>query len=1092
MVATLTAQATDYFHTNSGRYKVVGENLFTQGSPEDNMAGWKNHAGTTLDQAITAFALENEGGPDGGKYLRVLSATEDANILNTDVMLEPGLTYLATYKVKGTAERASNNLGTTSNNTQNFFINADGSLSTSATGYAAMSSRFYYYDQWKEVNAVVTVPADAPVFLVATFYNLLEGDGFADFAVYPVEKVSDDRVLQRYIDRAKLLLTIPELTNGKGALQGMLEEMETFLETNESESEQNDYMEGLKNRMVKFLDANGADAAPYFSNFTFDQTSTPKANSNVSGWETGGRWGTSGANNMFETTYGVQWIGNSYELGASSLRQQKSLPSGKYLYVISAMGQDKPNKSDIVDYNTQVTGVKMFINADSLELDDLPTWNPKSYAKVFTVAEGEDVMVGVHNTGTSNANTIGFDNHYLYLIGGTTEQIEAHVNAKKLADAQNALIVMIDSAKVVVEKPQYVFGKPVLRDSIAISEAVYAAETDPASSPAVLTQQMNYMRSAIRNYYTLNAEIVLLKEDIDDCNGLLAEERYTEGKPELQAVVTAAETFYAAVNPEVRDSAAIMQQDEALVIARENFYVANSSYKNPGLLTIQNPTFREGPTSRSQAVPGWDDANINRNSKSGWAAAANTAFETGYAINYARNSNSCESKYLAQDVALVRPGVYSFSAEMMAYHAAGKNNANTGVYFFLGHEGLEGEKIDSLVAYTPDQVPVRYNIQIVVNEPTTLRFGVDARNNKSCSRIFVSGCQVKFYGPYDKYQTDSVKAVAQPTVDSLAAEIAYARDLKNTSRNKEQFAAAVQTFETAISHAETVKAKEVASLAELIGINDEITTLKEAEDAYMISGVWPAENTYFDLTRYIKNAELTDTLANADGEFVFTDWTCDGNYAYYGEGALMTHVFNADSKADMKVHQVIEGMPVGKYQFIANATYKLETNGQTFPQDEDMNGLIPEYNKDNGFYVVANEGSATMKGVLTGCEEDKWSEVITAWNYRHNHPSGILDGDRFLNSVSGDVTAADGGKMDIGIEVKGAKATQLIWAKNFALYFWGDKVGDVQGIDATLNDKGQMINDKVYDLQGRPVSVSVNVSVKKGLYIQNGRKVVVK
>ena len=42
--------------------------------------------------------------------------------------------------------------------------------------------------------------------------------------------------------------------------------------------------------------------------------------------------------------------------------------------------------------------------------------------------------------------------------------------------------------------------------------------------------------------------------------------------------------------------------------------------------------------------------------------------------------------------------------------------------------------------------------------------------------------------------------------------------------------------------------------------------------------------------------------------------------------------------------------------------------------------------------------------------------------------------------------------------------------------------------DATLNDKGQMINDKVvYDLQGRRVS-----ELKKGLYIIGGRKVVIR
>ncbi len=48
--------------------------------------------------------------------------------------------------------------------------------------------------------------------------------------------------------------------------------------------------------------------------------------------------------------------------------------------------------------------------------------------------------------------------------------------------------------------------------------------------------------------------------------------------------------------------------------------------------------------------------------------------------------------------------------------------------------------------------------------------------------------------------------------------------------------------------------------------------------------------------------------------------------------------------------------------------------------------------------------------------------------------------------------------------------------------------GGTTGIDATLNDNGQMINDNViYDLSGRRV-----MNPTKGLYIVNGKKVVIK
>ncbi len=49
------------------------------------------------------------------------------------------------------------------------------------------------------------------------------------------------------------------------------------------------------------------------------------------------------------------------------------------------------------------------------------------------------------------------------------------------------------------------------------------------------------------------------------------------------------------------------------------------------------------------------------------------------------------------------------------------------------------------------------------------------------------------------------------------------------------------------------------------------------------------------------------------------------------------------------------------------------------------------------------------------------------------------------------------------------------------------KTEPVDGIGATLNDKAKMTNDHVYDLQGRRV-----VNPRKGLYIVNGRTVVIK
>ena len=58
-------------------------------------------------------------------------------------------------------------------------------------------------------------------------------------------------------------------------------------------------------------------------------------------------------------------------------------------------------------------------------------------------------------------------------------------------------------------------------------------------------------------------------------------------------------------------------------------------------------------------------------------------------------------------------------------------------------------------------------------------------------------------------------------------------------------------------------------------------------------------------------------------------------------------------------------------------------------------------------------------------------------------------------------------------------------ARQFVLNF-GD---EASGISATLNDKGEMINEKYYDLQGRRLS---SQPAKAGLYINNGKKIIIK
>ena len=95
----------------------------------------------------------------------------------------------------------------------------------------------------------------------------------------------------------------------------------------------------------------------------------------------------------------------------------------------------------------------------------------------------------------------------------------------------------------------------------------------------------------------------------------------------------------------------------------------------------------------------------------------------------------------------------------------------------------------------------------------------------------------------------------------------------------------------------------------------------------------------------------------------------------------------------------------------------------------------------------------------------------------------------YENHVLGSV-ATNGGSLKVGL--KSTSMPTSYWAifDNFRLYYYGSKTAEevTTGIDASLmNREERIVNSAVYDLQGRVVK-----NPTKGLYIVNGKKVVIK
>ena len=294
--------------------------------------------------------------------------------------------------------------------------------------------------------------------------------------IYPVELVSDDRLVQEAIEQVQFYIDNKELFPNQQeilteAIMPMLEEYKN----NENYDEVNSLLAAINSNteddpIKAFLDANSVDITEYFTNF-YD---------GGSGWSnTGGRWGTSGAGGHFNSGYikqEIQTNKSSNSLPSGSYYQTVDLPAGKYLYVVKAQaynyGQDGTGKSSnyYIPRYLENKGLRAFINNDSINMDDVPGDRAKVYMKVLEAGDG-DKTVGFFSPGTSGiGGRFNFDNLQLRLMGKTAEDVKIYFNASVHLDAQNALKIMIDSAKTVHAKNMYVYGKTVLNDSIAISD----------------------------------------------------------------------------------------------------------------------------------------------------------------------------------------------------------------------------------------------------------------------------------------------------------------------------------------------------------------------------------------------------------------------------------------------------------------------------------------------------------------------------------------------------------------------------------------------------------------------------------------------
>lgn len=1151
------------FYTEYAKWEIQGTNLlangdFTQGKLL--LDDWANADGAAIEDN-SVFQVIEGAGPNGSNAVEIIStvagasasATTNGELFRT-VDLEAG-NYVIGYWVKGSTDRTiATSVGST--NAQALFLNNDGTKnvdSNADTGNAGQyiaTKGISYGDTWKEIYYQFTI--SEPLSAQICFHNLQQGDQFANFGIYKVRSIFDERPILTLIDECKTYKNNPDFPNNQSDLDILIGALEEVAETGAGELEE--AMELLN----QFLNANtyllSADT-DYFSNFLI--TGNTGMNKGGTGWTTvGGRWGTSAAASNynlahFTDNFAFQDIQCGYNLDKGELYKEIPLPAGRYMFRAQVHGMSYQKGDDgtlgknrAINFNDSVT-CALFINNDTMWVKTSPT----KYQEAIVygeVKEGETLKFGVWLPGTTgNSGNVkkggdqGARPLELRLLGGFSKaEIDDVYFGANARLQQSVLEERLTTAKeMLADDYKYAYGKKALKDSIDVAQAVY--DQPVVSTPECVQTKLNavnMIKKAWQAYEADNTEYTTLGVTMKEAEEHLADPDRTV-KNKLQAVYDPAKAYRESITgaettPEdsLLQKNTLVEWNDKLVLANSEFYMDNARLATPGDIALVNPVV--------SSANGWTI---------GTSHTGSLSYSEEWGWRYNRNYSAANDwETVLQDVAITRPGVYEFSATC----AANKFKASyEKTYVFLEtHQG--GDMIDnrwlssteenpvlvrdSIMVCTPAPADdewsvhvedmVRLTTHVVVTDPSKpLTVGLNAaRNNingnaEACCQIIFGNCELKYLGDYATYRKDSINMVMKPTKDALQEKINELRAMSDEARNPNNVS--TTPFTNALATAQGVHDNS----EDIDEVNAQFDALEAARQQFVLSGVYPAEGKFYDLSFIIKNPtfEYVETTTGEGEEAVtkrtVNDWTetmAEGQ-TFNMNGAMLygknyIGVEEEDASGNLvsrtKLNQVLSGLPAGAFEFGFNATFHGDSKNNIYqvtskeelyvstPTDTvsckpivqeqfAIEGANQAYGTDqNSTYLVYNEG---LKLLL--------------YDYRHGTYAiptlkEAFNQGYYLNMAKLDVVAGD--TPEVGFYLQDMLSGDYnFFLMNPQLRYYGDDANrqaviderETQSIDA-LEMSNVRYSGTIYNLAGQ----KLNGKLQKGLYIMNGKKFVVK
>ena len=908
------------------------------------------------------------------------------------------------------------------------------------------------------------------------------------------------RLLVATIEDAKTIVADSHYTQGQGDLQAAIAEAEGQVESLADDAAVREAAIALRRAVDHFVYFNDyVDATNRIQNPSFNKDATNATT--ITNWTNAGfkqnrrsvSYPTTRLNEegveMTITDFVEQWSNSSANggklAGTGDINQTiNGLPAGHYRltadFIIVSQGT-----ADI----EEAEGAQFYANDKAVDLgltSTLDGTQAAAYSIDIDLAEGEALTVGFRYA-ELNLNWLGWDNVTLTYVGDP-EAYNSVVNAEKVAAAKGALQASITAVQEALANAEALpLGRPDLQAALEAA----TAELESTELDALQLAKSN-LDAALKDFNGYNKYYTNMQNAIAAAEALIAAGELTNGVEDFQEAINDAKSDVAlALQYADSPAEAIVPLEEGLADlqkAEASFRIANASYSNPA-----NVILNGGMAS----LNGWDillggsanpalhintSGNVEGFSKpfmECWVASSSSTIGYYGQENYAQQTVSA-----LPDGQPLPKGYYVLKAAVVATQQGDASVEVSGVTLKLQDQ--------EVAVSTGNGVSKTYMLGFDKQEAggeLTLGLYIDAET--TANWIAWDEVELQFVGDKDKYLEEYGIAVLGESLTRLKEAVAEANalmesvdpngiDIENTD------------LYSAVDEGQYIIDNPTDKDATKEYIDQLLEEIAAAQAAFYTSGVSPKDGQSFDFSSFIQNGEFDAaageewTVVEAEGEGTqkLPD-AADCAYWWFGGSTGLNLI--------QEFQQTITDMPAGNYLLDVQAGIRV-----------DMTYAVNNYTAENlpnnmtSCQVYANADSADVhpffyEDEAKGLTLESMLAMTNDYDYRHGNGT-LID---YMLKESGlfhsyvPFTLDEEGDITIGFRVELPKlGGQMPFIDYFRLRYFGNQQNVVDlytGVAAPAISENGLRQTSIYNLAGQRVQKPT-----KGLYIVNGRKVVVK